>query len=79
MQMALSGKNISDDLRKICERLNKHLLLMKLIANLLWFCPYITSHFSIPEDMSDEDILAILNDQYYSASGLRKEDSRGSE
>ncbi len=51
--------------------------MMKLIANLLWFCPYITSHFSIPEDMSDEDILAILNDQYYSASGLRKEVGRG--
>lgn len=62
MQMALSGKNIPDDLREIYERLNKHFLLKKLRANLLWFCPYITSHVSIPEDMSDEDILAILND-----------------
>jgi hypothetical protein len=64
MQLALSGNNIPDDLREICERLNKHILLKKLKANWLWFCPFITSHVSIPENMSDEDILVILNDQY---------------
>ena len=35
MQMALSGKNIPDDLRVICERFNKHFLLKNLRANLL--------------------------------------------
>lgn len=64
MQLALSGKNILDDLREICERFNIHFLLKNLRANWLWFCPFITSYTNIPEDMSDEDILVILNDQY---------------
>jgi hypothetical protein len=64
MQLALSAKNIPDDLKEICERINKYFPLKKLRANWLWFCPFITSHVSISEDMSDEDILDILNDQY---------------
>ena len=64
MQLALSGKNIPDDLREICEGFNIQFLLKNLRANWLWFCPFITSNVSIPVDMSDEYVLAILNDQY---------------
>ena len=72
MQLAFSGKNIPDDLRQICNKINKHFLSKKLRANWLWCCPYISSHVSIPEDMSDEDILAILNDQYTQLQDFEK-------
>ena len=64
MQLALSAKNIPDDLKEICERINEHFPSKQQKENWQWRCPFITSHVSIPEDMSDEDILNILSDQY---------------
>ena len=64
MQLALSAKNIPDDLKEICERINKHFPAKQQKVNWQWRCPFITSHVTIPEDMSDEDIIQILCDQY---------------
>ena len=64
--------NIPDDLREICEKHNNHFLLRKLRANWLWFCPFIASHVSIPEDMNDEDIMVNLNDQYIQLQDFEK-------
>ena len=64
MQLALSGKNIPDNLKEICERINKHFPAKMQKVNWQWRCPFITSHVSIPEEMSDEDIIKVLNDQY---------------
>lgn len=64
MQLALSAKNIPDDLKEICEKINEHFPAKQQKVNWQWRCPFITSHVTIPEDMSDEDIIQILNDQY---------------
>ena len=64
MQLALSAKNIPDDLKEICEKINEHFPAKQQKVNWQWRCPFITSHVTISEDMSDEDIIQILNDQY---------------
>ena len=64
MQLALSAKNIPDDLKEICEKINEHFPAKQQKANWQWRCPFITSHVSIPEVMPDEDIIKILSDQY---------------
>ncbi len=64
MQLALSAKNIPDDLKDICEWINEHFPSKQQKENWQWRCPFITSHVSIPEDMADEDIIKILSDQY---------------
>lgn len=64
MQLALSAKNIPDDLKEICERINTHFPSKQQKENWQWRCPFITSHVSIPEDMADDDIIKVLSDQY---------------
>ena len=64
MQLALSAKNIPDDLKEICEKINDHFPSKQQMANWQWRCPFITSHVSISEDMPDEDIIKILSVQY---------------
>ncbi len=64
MQLALSAKNIPDNLKEICERINTHFPSKQQKENWQWRCPFITSHVSIPEDMADEDIIKVLSDQY---------------
>ena len=64
MQLALSAKNIPDDLKEICEKINEHFPSRKQKVNWLWRCPFITRSETISEDMTDESILQVLSDQY---------------
>lgn len=64
MQLALSAKNIPDDLRETCEKINTYFPSKQQKANWQWRCPFVTGHVDIPDDMSEEDILSILSVQY---------------
>ena len=73
MQLALSAKNIPDDLKEICEKINEHFPSRKRRVDWLWRCPFITKSETIPDDMPDEDILQILNDQYAQIKEFEKD------
>ncbi len=64
MQLAFSSKDMPNDQRKLCEDILNHLPVRKYKNNWQWWCPFITKHHDIPEDMSDEEIVNILNNQY---------------
>ena len=72
MQLALSAKNIPDDLKEICEMIYEHFPSKQQKANWQWRSPFVTSRVTIPEDMSDEDILKVLSDQYAQIQDFEK-------
>lgn len=61
IQLAVSLKNIPADQMEICKKICSH---FHAKGHWPWRLPFISSHVSIPEDMSDEDIMQILNDLY---------------
>ena len=65
-QFALSGENMPADQRENCERIQEHFptQLNKNKKNWMWRLPFVTEKADIPEDMSDEQIVEILNAQY---------------
>lgn len=64
MQLAFSSLNMPDEQKKRCEAILTHLSTRKHKSNWKWWCPFITKHEVIPNNMSDEDIVKILNAQY---------------
>lgn len=72
MQLALSAENIPDDLMEICERISKHFPPKRRKENWVWRCPFITDHIAIPEDMSDGEIVQILNEQFSQLMAFEK-------
>lgn len=72
MQLALSAKNIPDDLKEICEKINEHFPSKQQKVNWQWRCPFITRHVTIPADMPDEDIIQVLNGQYIQLQEFEK-------
>lgn len=64
MQLAFSSLNMPDEQKKRCEAIVAHLSTRKHKSNWKWWCPFITKHEVILNNMSDEDIVKILNTQY---------------
>ena len=64
MQFALSGNNIPDDLRLTCDRINEFFPVKQNKKNWKWRVPFSTATADITEDMSDEEIVSIISQQY---------------
>ena len=65
-QLALSSANMPDDQKETCERIQVHFptCLNKNKKDWSWRIPFRTEATTISEDMSDEQIIEILNAQY---------------
>lgn len=64
LQVALSGKHIPDDLKAICERIDKHFPSKPHYDNWYWRIPFSTERAVIPFDMKEDGIFDILDTQY---------------
>lgn len=65
MQLALSGKNIPDNLSIICDRINDFFPVKRTGKRWMWRLPFCTAKAKITEEMSDEEIIEIVSRQYY--------------
>lgn len=61
IQLALSSKEIPDDLRAICDRINKHYPSKQQKTNWQWRTPYSTKHAKTDEELSEEKIYDQFN------------------
>jgi hypothetical protein len=64
LQVALSGKHIPDDLKAICERIDKHFPSKPHHDNWYWRIPFSTERAVIPFDMKEDGIFDVLDTQY---------------
>ena len=72
MQFALSGKNMPDDLKRTCERINEHYPFMEPDEKWFWKQPFKTEAISVPLDMSDDEVLRILDAQFAQVMSFEK-------
>lgn len=61
IQLALSSKNISGDLREVCNRINEHFPSRQQKENWQWRIPFTTKHSKVDEELSEEKIYDQLN------------------
>lgn len=64
IHLAISSENIPDDLREICDRINSFFPARIQKENWTWRRNFTTKYVAISENMTDADILAILEEQY---------------
>lgn len=64
MQFALSGKNLPDDLRLICNRINDAFPVKQNRERWSWRLPFSTAKAKISDEMTDEEIIDIISYQY---------------
>ena len=72
MQFALSGKNMPDNLKRTCERINEHYPFMEPGEKWFWKQPFKTEAISVPLDMSDDEVIRILDAQFAQVMGFEK-------
>ena len=70
MQLALSGNNMPDNLRKISNRIIQHFPTRSKKPDWEWKCQFVTTYTDIPEDMSDEEIYSVRDYQYDQLMGF---------
>ena len=63
LKMALSGENIPDDLKAICEIITEHFPLRVMRKNWKWRVPFSTKRVDVSKS-TDEEVICILNDLY---------------
>lgn len=61
IQFVLSSRDIPDDLRKICDRINRHFPSRMQKTNWQWRTPFTTRHSKIDEDYSEDKIFEQLD------------------
>lgn len=61
IQLALSSRNIPDDLRKVCEQINKYFPARTKKVDWQWRTPFSTKHIKVEEEFSEEYIFEQLN------------------
>ena len=64
IHLAVSSENIPDDLREICDKINSFFPARMQNENWTWRRNFTTKYVAISENMTDADILAILEEQY---------------
>jgi hypothetical protein len=64
MQFALSGKNLSEEQRRICNRINEISPSRTQRENWQWKLPFVSTRVRLDENTKKEDILRILEDSY---------------
>ena len=72
LKMALSGENIPDDLKAICEIITEHFPLRVMRKNWKWRVPFSTKRVDISKS-TDEEVICILNDLYAEAMQFEKQ------
>lgn len=72
LKMALSGKNIPDDLKAICEIITEHSPLRVMRKNWKWRVPFSTKRVDVTNS-TDEEVICILNDLYAEAMQFEKQ------
>lgn len=61
IQFAISSKNITDDFRAICDKINKFYPAKTGKEKWLWRTPFKTSNIDIPEDLSKDTLFTSLD------------------
>lgn len=64
MQLAFSGKNLPNNLRMVCDKVNQFFPARIQRKDWKWRCPYITKKAQLYEDTTTENIIEILEEQY---------------
>ena len=72
LKMALSGKNIPDDLNAICEIIAEHFPPRRMMKNWKWRVPFSTKLVDVSKS-TDEEVISILNDLYAEAMQFEKQ------
>lgn len=72
LKMALSGENIPDDLKAICEIITEHFPLRVMGKNWKWRVPFSTKRVDVSKS-TDEEVICILNDLYAEAMQFEKQ------
>lgn len=72
LKMALSGENIPDDLKAICEIITEHFPLRVMRKNWKWRVPFSTKRVDV-SNSTDEEVICILNDLYAEAMQFEKQ------
>ena len=72
LKMALSGENIPDDLKAICEIITEHFPLRVMRKNWKWRVPFFTKRVDVSKS-TDEEVICILNDLYAEAMQFEKQ------
>ena len=72
LKMALSGKNIPDDLKAICEIITEHSPLRVTRKNWKWRVPFSTKRVDVTNS-TDKEVICILNDLYAEAMQFEKQ------
>lgn len=56
IQLSLSAKNITDEQRDMCNRINEHFPSRQQKENWQWRTPFVTKHSKVDEDLSEDKI-----------------------
>lgn len=72
LQLALSGENIPDDLKAICEIITEHFPSRVMKENWKWRIPFSTKRVDVSKS-TDEEVISILNDLYAEAMQFEKQ------
>lgn len=72
LKMALSGENIPDDLKAICEIITEHFPLRVMRKNWKWRVPFSTKRVDVSKS-TDEEVICILNDLYAEVMQFEKQ------
>lgn len=72
LKMALSGENIPDDLKAICEIITEHFPLRVMRKNWKWRVPFSTKRVDVSKS-TDKEVICILNDLYAETMQFEKQ------
>lgn len=61
IQLSLSAKNITDEQRQTCNRINEHFPSRQQKENWQWRTPFVTKHSKTDEDLSEEKVYENLD------------------
>ena len=73
MQLALSGKNIPEDLRETCELINVHYPSKRQYENWYWRVPFSAERIVVPYEMEEEEIFKLLDAQFETLMNCEKD------
>lgn len=73
MQLALSGKNIPEDLRTVCEKINEHYPSKRQYENWYWRIPFSAERFVVPYDMEEKELIKHLDAQFAELMNYEKD------
>lgn len=61
IQLSLSAKNITDQQREVCDRINEHFPSKQQKENWQWRTPFVTKHSKVDEELSEDKLYEHLD------------------